>query len=109
MDPQQRLALELTHHAFESAGLDRGALEGPATGVHRHDRNDTRSCSNARGPDHHDLTALPAASWPTGSRTSSAARTQHGSHTGQSSSLVAVHLAAESLRNGEADIAVAAG
>jgi len=94
----------LTHHAFESAGLDARGAGGSRTGVFIGTIwNDYSLLLDARGPDHHDLTGVARCivanriSYLFGLRGPSMVV-----DTGQSSSLVAVHLAAESLRNGEA-------
>ncbi|MFE6623880.1 type I polyketide synthase [Streptomyces sp. NPDC057740] len=114
MDPQQRLLLEITWEALEDAGIVAASLDGSPTAVFV-------------GTAREDYTSLVY-------RQGSAAITQHtvaGTHRGiianrvsyalglngpsltvdtsQSSSLVAVHLACESLRAGEAELALAAG
>ncbi|MBN3930706.1 acyltransferase domain-containing protein, partial [Streptomyces verrucosisporus] len=114
MDPQQRLLLEITWEALEDAGIVAANLDGSPTAVFV-------------GTAREDYTSLLY-------RQGSAAITQHtvaGTHRGiianrvsyalglngpsltvdtsQSSSLVAVHLACESLRAGEAELALAAG
>ncbi|GGZ80830.1 type I polyketide synthase [Streptomyces bluensis] len=114
MDPQQRLLLEITWEALEDAGIVAASLDGSPTAVFV-------------GTAREDYTSLLY-------RQGSAAITQHtvaGTHRGiianrvsyalglngpsltvdtsQSSSLVAVHLACESLRAQEAELALAAG
>ncbi|MFI5528202.1 SDR family NAD(P)-dependent oxidoreductase [Kitasatospora sp. NPDC051853] len=114
MDPQQRLVLELAWEALEDAGILPGALTGSRAGVF----------VGSLGSDYTTLTlgAGPAAVGPhtlTGLHRSvianrvSYALGLHGPSltvdTGQSSSLVAVHLACESLRSGESSVALAGG
>jgi acyl transferase domain-containing protein len=114
MDPQQRLALELSWEALEDAITVPGELSGRDVGVFL-----------AAGPD--DYAALThraglAAITPdtfTGlarglvaNRVSHLLRVRGPSmtvDTGQSSSLVAVYLAARSLLSGETDLALAGG
>ncbi|MET8540798.1 polyketide synthase, partial [Kitasatospora sp. NPDC004799] len=114
MDPQQRLALELGWEALEDAGLAPDRLAGSATGVYLGTMNGDyalladRRGAGAIGP--HTLTGSQRAimanrlSYTLGLRGPSLCV-----DTGQSSSLVAVHLAAESLRRGETELALAGG
>ncbi|MEJ3750560.1 SDR family NAD(P)-dependent oxidoreductase [Actinomycetes bacterium KLBMP 9797] len=114
MDPQQRLLLELAWEALEDARVVPDTLRGAPAGVfvgaiwddyaaltHRHG-------AGAAGP--HTATGLH--------RGILANRVSHvldlrgpslTVDTGQSSSLVAVELAAQSLRRGECEVALAAG
>ncbi|WUJ19499.1 type I polyketide synthase [Streptomyces sp. NBC_00390] len=114
MDPRQRLALELSWVALEDAGTTPDSLRGSATAVFLGATGDDyMSLVHRHGPDavsHHSLAGL--------SRGLIANRISHwfGFHgpslavdTAQSSSLVAVHLAAESLRSGQARLALAGG
>ncbi|MFF4716516.1 SDR family NAD(P)-dependent oxidoreductase [Streptomyces eurythermus] len=112
-DPQHRLLLELGWEALENAGIDPGRLAGTATGVFAGIASDdyatlvhrARSASGA-----HTATGLHRALAPNrlsyflGLRGPSIAV-----DTAQSSSLVAVHLACESLRRGESTLAVVGG
>ncbi|WP_367127517.1 SDR family NAD(P)-dependent oxidoreductase [Saccharothrix sp. HUAS TT1] len=112
MDPQHRLALELGWEALEHAGVAADSVHGTDTAVFLGAMADdyavlTRA-AGAIGP--HTLTGLH--------RASAATRLSHllglrgpsmVVDTGQSSSLVAVHLAAESLRRGESVLALAGG
>jgi acyl transferase domain-containing protein len=112
MDPRQRLMLELVWEALEDAGTVPGSLRDSATGVFVGATGDDYATllHRARGGDAitgHTVTGL--------SRGVIANRVSHtlGLHgpsvtvdTGQSSSLVAVHLASESLRRGESEVAI---
>ena len=112
MDPQQRLVLETTWEAIENAGLTRRALASTPTGVFL----------GVATFDYMVLQAddkAPDPSLLTGSA--------HSVHAGRlsylfdlqgpcmavdtacSSSLVAVHLACQSLRNGDCNVALAGG
>ncbi|MFB9909385.1 type I polyketide synthase [Allokutzneria oryzae] len=114
MDPQQRLALELSWEALEDAGVPADALAGRRAGVFVGAIGDDyatllhRAGAGAIGQ--HTLTGLNRGlianrvSYLLGLRGPSMVV-----DSGQSSSLVAVHLACESIRNGEADIAIAGG
>ncbi len=114
MDPRQRLALELSWEALEDAGLAADGLRGSDTAVFLGAAGDDYASLVQRyGSDavsHHSLAGL--------SRGLIANRISHrfGFHgpslavdTAQSSSLVAVHLAVESLRAGTAGLAIAGG
>ncbi|MGM1062030.1 type I polyketide synthase [Saccharothrix sp. Mg75] len=114
LDPQQRLVLELGWEAVERAGTPPTALRGTATGVFVGAMADDYAVLAARGGTgaitRHTLTGL--------NRGMLANRLSHalGLHgpsltvdSGQSSSLVAVHLACESLRRGESELALVAG
>ncbi|MEV6423378.1 type I polyketide synthase [Streptomyces sp. NPDC051662] len=114
MDPQQRLVLELAWEALEDAGARPARLAGTGTGVFMGAiADDYASLSKAAGP----AAVTPETS--TGlnrgviaNRVSYTLGLRGPSFTvdsGQSSSLVAVHLAAESLRRGECSVALAGG
>ncbi|MET9736333.1 type I polyketide synthase, partial [Streptomyces sp. NPDC006458] len=129
-DPQQRLALELAWQGLENARIVPGPSEtagredletreeaehragriGVFLGVMAADYADLVARGDSRDISRHTLTGT--------GRAMIANRISHtlGLHgpsmtvdTGQSSSLVAVHLACESLRRGEADTALAGG
>ncbi|MBB5137520.1 polyketide synthase 12 [Thermocatellispora tengchongensis] len=114
MDPQQRLVLELAWEALEDAGLVAAALAGTRTGVVIGAISDDYArLQQERGPAHltrHTVTGLSRGvianrvSYTLGLRGPSITL-----DTGQSSSLVAVHLAADALRRGESDLALAGG
>ncbi|MFE9994047.1 type I polyketide synthase [Streptomyces avermitilis] len=114
MDPQQRLVLELSWEALEDAGIPPARLGGSGAGVFVGAiADDYATLSRAAGAD----TATPQTA--TGlnrgiiaNRVSYTLGLRGPSFTvdsGQSSSLVAVHLAAESLRRGECSVALAGG
>ncbi|MCA1220281.1 type I polyketide synthase, partial [Streptomyces sp. 8L] len=113
MDPQQRLALELSWQAVEDAGLLPDALSRRRTGVFLAAMHDDYALLTHRTPG-----ALGQHAFIGVQRSLLANRVSYffGAQgpsmtvdTGQSSSLVAVHLAAESLRNGETDLVLAGG
>ncbi|MFE4612983.1 beta-ketoacyl synthase N-terminal-like domain-containing protein, partial [Streptomyces niveus] len=114
MDPQQRLVLELAWEALENAGIVPDSLRGSRTGVYVGAIwDDYATLLHQHGPEHigrHTVTGLH--------RSIIANRVSYllGLHgpslavdTGQSSSLVSVHLACESLRRGESEVAIAGG
>ncbi|MFI1222601.1 MULTISPECIES: SDR family NAD(P)-dependent oxidoreductase [unclassified Streptomyces] len=109
-DPQQRLALELAWHGLEDAGIVGGPKTGVFLGVMSADYADLVAMAGVDEVTRHTLTGL--------GRSLVANRVSHTLglsgpsmtvDTGQSSSLVAVHLACESLRNGDSEIALAGG
>lgn len=113
MDPQQRIVLETAWHALEDAGIAPPSLHESRTGVF------LGVCNNDYGrmvfahPDRIDPYFSPgnAASVVAG-RLSYFMGLQGPSlavDTACSSSLVAIHLAVQSLRNGESDLAIAGG
>ncbi|MFF5452215.1 type I polyketide synthase [Streptomyces sp. NPDC012950] len=114
MDPQQRLVLELAWEALEDAGIVPGSLRGSRTSVFvgtlRDDYTNLLYQYGAEAVTQHTMTGV--------NRGVIANRVSYllGLHgpsltvdSAQSSSLVAVHLACESLRNGESRAALAAG
>ncbi|MFJ5260141.1 SDR family NAD(P)-dependent oxidoreductase [Streptomyces sp. NPDC088387] len=114
MDPQQRLALELGWESLESAGIVPESVRGTRLGVFVGAiADDYARLTAAAGPDAvtpHTLAGLGRGlianrlSHLLGARGASMSV-----DTGQSSSLVAVHLACESLRSGESQVALAGG
>ncbi|HEY3970342.1 MAG TPA: type I polyketide synthase, partial [Solirubrobacteraceae bacterium] len=114
MDPQQRLMLELCWEAFEDAGSLPAANANETAGVFVGAiSNDYADLMLSRGGDaitRHALTGSHRSmianrvSYTLGLRGPSMTV-----DTGQSSSLVAVHLACESLRRGESKLALAGG
>ncbi len=113
MEPQQRLLLEVTWEALERSGIDPVSLHGSDTGVF------VGLTSQEYGPRVCEETSGAAGYLATGTTVCVASgRLSYtlGLHgpalsidTGCSSSLVAVHLAAQSLRSGECELALAGG
>ncbi|MEU9890509.1 type I polyketide synthase [Sphaerisporangium sp. NPDC051011] len=114
MDPQQRLVLELSWEVLEDAGILPGSLDGVAAGVFVGAiASDYAALVHRGGEDaigRHTLTGLNhgilanRVSYALGLRGPSLTV-----DTAQSSALVAVHLACESVRRGESEIAIAGG
>ncbi|MFW6692354.1 SDR family NAD(P)-dependent oxidoreductase [Streptomyces sp. MAR4 CNX-425] len=114
MDPQQRLALEVTWEALERAGIPPGSLGGSRTGVYMGaSTNDYVRLRQEFGtPESIDPYQL------LGESSFIAGRVAHTFDlrgpvqvvdTACSSSLVAVHQAATALRSGDIDLALAGG
>jgi acyl transferase domain-containing protein/surfactin synthase thioesterase subunit len=114
LDPQHRLLLELAWEALERAGQDPGALVGTQTGVFvGTSTNDYLELCRAGGPEGADVYAATGNGPAFASGRLSYVLGLQGPSvavdTACSSSLVAVHLACQSLRSGEATLALAAG
>ncbi|MEU7530631.1 type I polyketide synthase [Saccharothrix sp. NPDC042600] len=112
MDPQQRLVLELAWEALEDAGIVPAALAGTGASVFVGSlRDDYAGLALGRGAiTQHTNTGTHRGI--IANRVSYALDLRGPSvvvDTAQSSSLVAVHLAAESVRSGESPVALAAG
>jgi 6-methylsalicylic acid synthase len=113
MDPQQRILLEVTWEALEHAGIVPGTLAGTDAGVF------VGLCSGDYGsrlledlPGIEAWTGIGAASCGTANRISHVLDLRGPSiavDTACSASLVAVHLACQSLRLAESTVAIAAG
>ncbi|HEU4410057.1 MAG TPA: type I polyketide synthase, partial [Polyangiaceae bacterium] len=113
MDPQQRLLLEVAYHALEDAGLTpervRGGRGGVFVGVCNTDFQHVMFENIARADTHSATGVLTCV---LSGRVSYAFDLRGPSvpvDTGCSASLVAVHLAVQSLRAGESDVALAGG
>jgi phthiocerol/phenolphthiocerol synthesis type-I polyketide synthase E len=117
-DPQHRLVLESAHCALEDAGYDPGRFEG-AVGVYvgsghtRYEWLNLRTNPEVWAGDAGQL-SVTAVNSPDHVATQVSYRLNlHGPsmtvHTACSTSLVALHLACEALRNGECDMALAGG
>ncbi|MGW7692507.1 type I polyketide synthase [Streptomyces asiaticus] len=113
MDPQQRLMLELAWEAFEDAGIRPGTLKDTPTGVFVGAIWDEYAALLRR-----DTTAATRHAMTGVHRSIIANRVSYGYglrgpsltvDTAQSSSLVAVHTACESLRRQECTLALAGG
>ncbi len=114
LDPQQRLLLETATEALESAGLPTDGLAGMAAGVFVGiTTSDYGQLVRRGGPEHSDVYSA------TGNALNAAAGRIAFTFgfqgpcvavdTACSSSLVGVHLACQSLRTGESDLALAGG
>ncbi|MDB9527376.1 SDR family NAD(P)-dependent oxidoreductase [Oscillatoria sp. CS-180] len=115
LDPQQRLLLEVSYTALENAGQPPFDLRGTRTGVFVGVSFDDYAQLSVRSG---DLTRIDAHSSLGNTRSIAAGRLAYtfGFHgptmqldTTCSSSLLAVHLACQSLRSGESNLALAGG
>ncbi len=114
LDPQQRLLLEVGWEALERAGLDparlMGSLTGVFVGITTSDYTDLCREAGPEGEDAYSIIGNVHCFAP--GRLSYTFGLQGPSlavDTACSSSLVAVHLACQSLRTGEATLAIAGG
>ncbi|OMC11778.1 type I polyketide synthase [Mycobacterium sp. SP-6446] len=117
MDPRQRLALELAWELFEDAFVVPETLRGERVSIYVGAMTDDYAVltlhdapNDLDNLDHHSFAGVSRGM--IANRISYAFGLQGSSMTvdsGQSSSLVAVHLACESLRTGESPLAIAGG
>ncbi|MER6205673.1 type I polyketide synthase [Streptomyces sp. NPDC001642] len=114
MDPQQRLALELGWEALEDAGIAPDSVGGTPAGVYVGAISDDYATllrrNGSQGITRHMFTGIQRG--VIANRLSYSLGLRGPSMTvdcGQSSSLVAVHLAVDSLRRGESDLVLAGG
>jgi acyl transferase domain-containing protein/NAD(P)-dependent dehydrogenase (short-subunit alcohol dehydrogenase family) len=115
LDPQQRLLLEVSWESLEDAGIDPTSLRGSRTGVFMGLASDDYAQAHRHSGrldliDGYALTGTCFA--PAAGRVSYTFGFEGPSmaiDTACSSSLVAVHLACQSLRDGETDLALAGG
>lgn len=114
MDPLQRLLLEVTQEAFERAGISTDSVRGSNTGVFLgvgssvdYEQASLRS-GHLESINVYDTTGIPLST--ASGRLSYQFDLQGPSFAidaACSSAIVAIHLAAQSLRNGECDLALA--
>ncbi|KDN17362.1 type I polyketide synthase [Amycolatopsis rifamycinica] len=112
MDPQQRMLLEVTWAALEHAGIAPSSLRGSRTGVFTGIATHDYGHLTMAGGEPDLWTATGAAGSIAANRLSYVYDLRGPSmavDTACSSSLVAVHHAVRALRDGEADLALAAG
>ena len=115
LDPQQRLVMEVSWETLENAGIAPSKLQGGKTGVFVGQYWDDYSSQRIFATDNREIDRYAQLS---GLRGLTAGRICHilDSHgpailldTACSSSSLAVHLACQSLRTGESDLALAGG
>ncbi|MDP7732992.1 polyketide synthase Pks13 [Mycobacterium sp. TY813] len=113
IDPQQRMALELTWEALEHARIPASSLRGEAVGVYvGFSNNDYQFLAVSDPTVAHPYAITGTASSIIANRVSYFYDFRGPSvalDTACSSSLVAAHQAVQALRNGECDVAVAGG
>ncbi|KAJ6443902.1 polyketide synthase [Purpureocillium lavendulum] len=113
IDPQQRMLLEVSYEAVENAGLRKEDLDGSDTAVYVGSFVKDYEQICLRDPDWSPQYAATGNGIAIMANRISHFFNFHGPSmtldTGCSGSLVSVHLAAQSLRNGESSLALAAG
>ena len=110
MDPQQRMFLELTWEALERAGIDPTTLRGSATGVFAGLMTQGYGMFSAKPVEGFRLTGqLSSVASGRVSYVLGLEGPAVSVDTACSTSLVTLHMAAQSLRTGESDLALAGG
>jgi len=115
IDPQQRLLLEVTHEAMEDAGLRRDQLDGTRTSVFIGSFMYDYLCMQTASDQRDEIspyTAMGTAICSLSNRISYDFNLKGPSvslDTACSASLTALHLACQSVWNGEAEMAIAGG
>ncbi|KAF2107008.1 phenolpthiocerol synthesis polyketide synthase ppsA [Lophiotrema nucula] len=113
LDPQQRGLLECTYHALENTGLQLSQTNGTQTGVFVGCMGREYDWTLARDPDaQHQYQAIGSGSAMLSNRLSWFYDWKGPSltiDTACSSSMIALHLACQSLRNGESSMAAVGG
>ncbi|MEU5429762.1 SDR family NAD(P)-dependent oxidoreductase [Streptomyces olivoreticuli] len=113
MDPQQRLLLEASWEVFERAGIDpttlKGSLTGTYVGVMYHDYANTFPEADAQLEGYAYLASSGSLVSGRVSYTLGLEGPAVTVDTACSSSLVSIHMAAQALRQGECDLALAGG
>ncbi len=110
MDPQQRMFLELTWEALERSGIDPTTLRGSATGVFAGLMTQGYGMFSAKPVEGFRLTGqLSSVASGRVSYVLGLEGPAVSVDTACSTSLVTLHMAAQSLRSGESDLALAGG
>jgi polyketide synthase 12 len=110
MDPQQRMFLELTWEALERAGIDPTTLRGSATGVFAGLMTQGYGMFSAKPVEGFRLTGqLSSVASGRVAYVLGLEGPAVSVDTACSTSLVTLHMAAQSLRSGECDLALAGG
>ncbi|KAI0840502.1 hypothetical protein F5Y06DRAFT_294490 [Hypoxylon sp. FL0890] len=113
MEPEQRWILETSYHAFENAGMTLESLKGSRTAVFEASMSDGYNKMLAKDPDTMPLTACTGTSFAVRANRVSWYFDLRGPSvhvdTACSGSLVALDLACQAIRNGDASAALVIG